>query len=193
MSEPQKEDKTIPWEEFEMGDSEVEAKKQKFPLIAEGLYEVLCTDLKMVLGKKYQSEETIKQFEWTFELVSNIANPQGGLLDSDGNPLERTSFPVWTQLYQTKIGKDGAPQATRMIMCALLGLPKNAGIDGKVDPKKFIGRSCQAFIEIGLKQDGVTEKNVFKKFTPLQGRKDGGQPVAPQAEGQAQAQPGEPV
>lgn len=171
MTDTQKEDKSVPWEDFEMGDPATEAKKQKFPLIAEGLYEVLCTDLKMVLGKKFMSEETVKQFEWTFELVSNLAAPGEGLLDNEGNVLERTTFPVWSKLYQTKIVKR-QPQLTRMIMCALLGLPMTSGLPGKVDPKMFIGKSCRAFVEIGLKQDEVTEKNVFKKFSVLGAKKE---------------------
>ena len=175
------EDNKVPWEDFEMSDSETEAKKQEFPLIAEGLYEVICTGMEMVLGKKYMSDEDQKQFEWTFELAENVSAPGTPFLDTKGNNLERLVFPVWSQLYQTKISK-GQAQLTRAIMTSLLGIPVDAGIPGKVHPDMFIGKKCRVFVEVGFKMDNVTKKNMFKKFSVCPG-------VAPQVEPAQPVQP----
>lgn len=156
----------VPWESFEIGTPEKEESKSKFPLIAPGLYAIECTNLEMVLGKKFQSEETQTQLEWSFTLLHNVAAPQTPILDTEGNPITKTDFPVWSQLYQTKI-RHGEAQLTRAIATALLGVAVNVDL-GEMKPERFIGKKCQIYIEIGMKSDNITPKNIFKKFTPLQ-------------------------
>lgn len=169
--------KVVPFEEFAMEDADTEKKKHAFPRIAEGLYEVICHGVKMVEGKAYKSEELITQFEWDFELVKNLADPTAELVDTEGKPLEKTQFPVWSGLNQTRITKFG-PQLTRTIMTALMGVPIDAGL-GVIKPTAFEERRCKLYVEIGQKTDG-SEKNIFKKFTPLKIATGGQSEVAPQ-------------
>lgn len=195
MADTQKEDKSVPWEDFEMGTAEKENAKRKFPLITLGLYEVMLAAVRM--EKKWNkyanngkgAEET--QIRWVFDVVCNIANPQGGIQDTKGELMESARLYIWSKPSQTGTWQ-GQPQMTRMVTTSLLGLPSNSAIPGEKLTKELadslVGKSCQAFIETKAVFDDqgnkTGEKQVCKKFMPLPKR---------QNVQSATTQPGEPA
>ena len=153
----------IPWEDFDMGTAEEEAKKSEFKLVAPNLCVAEVFDVKMTLGKKWQSEETEPQITWSFKLLRTIDGSP--LTDLEGNPLKTDIVPVWSKLWQVKISK-GKPQLTRAILTSLYNLPVNSAITSDmIKPELLIGRKCKILVEIGEKKDG-SPKQLLEKFFP---------------------------
>lgn len=179
MSEPQKEDKSVPWEEFEMGTAEQEDSKRRkdFPVLAKGLYEVVLTEARMERKYNKFSGQEENQIRWKFDVICNVVNPQGGVLDQNGQIMENALLFVWSTPKQIGTYKD-APQLTRLITTSLLGIdPLDALPGGKFTEalvNSLIGLRCHAFIktkdifeEKGGKKVKVGERQFCNEFMKL--------------------------
>jgi hypothetical protein len=164
----------VEWADIDVDSAEKEAIK-RFQVVPVGLYEVECVKLEQVAGKAYMSEEKITQYLWTFKFIRNIAG--GDLVDTEGKPLRKPEFPVWSGLDAVLITKNGK-QPTRMIITALDCLPDGAAL-GKITQTRFIGKRCHLFVEVNA-EPGVPAKNKFKKFTAIpKTSQNAQQPTAP--------------